>query len=254
MCKLQSKNIFLRISGFCIVVFFMLGQGSVTAASFADHFDNGVFSDTDDTPAFWRISRGSTISRYILEVSENIDDTTQNGRLSIATNQVQASGIVSQMTSDFNFFNTPVLIDLKGISIESDDFLSSALLHVGLYSRNDRTSIAKHVRLAMVGDRAFLFSVRSKDGTTFPISLKYDSPEVPERVTLYIDDVEYRITFYFSGGGLFFAGEHGMTLEGWANGTGDAALFIGASSGFSSITTVGVDSIEVSDQNTLLCI
>ncbi len=253
MCKLQSKNTFLRISGFCIVVFFMLGQGSVTAASFADNFDNGIYADTDDTPAFWRISRGSTISRYILEVSENIDDA-QNGRLSIVTNQIQASGIITPTTPDFNFFNTPVLIDLKGISIEAEQFLSSSLLHVGLYSRNDRTIIANHMRLAMIGDRAFIFTVKSKDGTTFPISLKYDSPEVPERVTLYLDSVEYRITFYFAGGGLFFAGEHGMTLEGWANGTGDAALFIGASSTFSSLTTVGIDSIEVSDQNTLLCI
>jgi len=254
MCKVQFKKSFLRVMGFCVAAFFMLGQGSVTAASFVDQFDNGIFADTDDTVAFWRIARGSTISRYILSVSENIDDT-QNGRLSITTNQIQASGIVTATTPDFNFFETPVLIDLKGITIDGSQHLSSSLMHVGLYSRNDRTTVANYVKLAMIGDRGFVFSVKSKDGSIFPISLKYDAPEIPDRVTLYLDEVEYRITFFFPGGGLFFSGEHGMTLEGWANGSGAAALFIGASTSFSgNTTTVGADSIDVSDQNVLLCI
>lgn len=215
----------------------LMALSQVNAAElFRDDFDDGELVD----PANANILLDPWV-RYKLGFGSVIF-SEENGQVNITTNEpgnwIGAGMITSARNPDLNFFGSAVADPQnphkRVIRVEGLAFVDNALypfekeFRLVVFSaspaieREARVPKEDFFEVVVREDRTYnIISQTTVPGAAIgsvPVSITDPLariPKVPNAITVELDATDYRVTFEFEGGGLYYYGPHGLVRENW---------------------------------------
>lgn len=211
---------------------------------FVDHFDGSNVADSDDVAGFWKavMAKPSQIAK-------------SNGQLAMSVTGGDGSlpGImmVSQPSADFNMFDRPLAIHIKGLSVSGD--AKAGTLRFGLINQGNTSWHAPYAIYGQIRSDGIVFLYAKKNQPAAMGQILVNNIQVENSVgkvnqaTLKLDKSKYELTVAGDKGQKVFSGEHGLKLEEWGN-NGAASLYLEGqrlSRAGSETTKVTLDEVTV---------